>query len=330
MENLHNSLKPKSARFLDLFRNCMRLNGLSYSTEKTYVYWVKYYIRYHGKKHPKDMAEKEVSVFLSFLSLDRNVSPATQRIALNALIFLYKKFLGYQEFNLLFKYAKPKRRLPTVFSDAEAKTVISILSGRYQLMASLLYGSGLRVMECCRLRVQDIDFDQRQLIIRESKGMKYRQTLLPDSLIEPLQLTLRKTKAIHEQDIEQGYGRVYLPYALARKYPNANKEFAWQYVFPASHVSHDPRDDEIRRHHIHESAVQKNIKSAIRRANINKHASSHTFRHSFATRLLENGYDIRTIQTLLGHSDLKTTQIYTHVVKRGGLGVISPIDKVSG
>ena len=322
-------IKPKSGRFLDNLRSCIRLHGLAYSTEKTYVYWVRFFIRFHNKRHPEEMGESEVSAFLSYMALERNVSPATQRTALNGLVFLYRKFFGRKEFDLEFCYAKPNKRLPTVFSHNEALQVIDRLSGKYQLMAKLLYGSGLRVMECCRLRVQDIDFEQKQLIIRESKGLKYRQTLLPECLVEPLRHILEKTKAIHEQDLAQGYGKVYLPYALERKYPSANKLFAWQYVFPAKHVAIDPRGGEIRRHHIHETTIQRKVGMAIRQAEINKHASTHTFRHSFATRLLENGYDIRTIQTLLGHSDVKTTQIYTHVVKRGSLGVISPIDDFS-
>ncbi len=328
MHSIPVSIKPRSGRFVDKLRSCIRLNGLAYATEKTYVYWVCFFIRFHNKRHPEEMGEQEVSDFLSYMALERNVSPATQRTALNSLVFLYRKFFGRQEFNLEFRYAKPSKRLPTVFSHAEAVRVIDNLSGKYQLIARLLYGSGLRLMESCRLRVQDIDFEQKQIIVRESKGAKYRQTLLPDSLIEPLQSALKKTKTIHDKDLDEGFGSVYLPYALERKYPSANKHFAWQYVFPASHVSVDPRSREIRRHHIHETAVQRAIRNAIRQADINKHASSYTFRHSFATRLLENGYDIRTIQTLLGHSDVKTTQIYTHVVKRGGLGVISPIDKV--
>lgn len=321
-------LKPKSSRFLDKLRCSIRLHGLAYSTEKTYVYWVKIYIRFHNKQHPASLGEKEVSDFLSFLAIERNTAPATQRIALNALVFLYRKFFQRKEFDLVFRYAKPHQRIPTVFSETEAHSVISSLSGKHQILAKLMYGSGLRVMECCRLRVQDIDFNQHQLIVRETKGMKYRQTLLPETLVEPLKHVLKKTKKIHEYDLEQGFGKVYLPYALSRKYPSASSQFAWQYVFPANNLSRDPRDNEVRRHHIHESSVQKQIKLAIRNVGIHKHASSHTFRHSFATRLLENGYDIRTIQTLLGHANVKTTEIYTHVVKRGGLGVISPVDRL--
>ncbi len=328
MQSVPTPIPPKSERFFDQFRRCIRLNGLAYSTEKSYTYWVRFYIRYHKKRHPKDMGEVEVSQFLSFMSLERQVSPSTQRTALNALVFLYRKFFSLENFDLEFRYAKPKQRLPTVFSHDEALSVINNLSGKYQLISQLLYGSGLRLMECCRLRVQDIDFDQHQLIIRESKGMKHRQTLLPDTLIEPLKNILLHTKFIHQNDLKNGYGKVYLPYALNKKYPNANKQFGWQYVFPSSNISLDPRDKEMRRHHLHESAVQRKIKMAIRQTAIHKHASSHTFRHSFATRLLENGYDIRTIQTLLGHADVKTTEIYTHVVKRGGLGVISPVDRL--
>jgi len=327
MKDIPPQIAPRSGRFLDNLRTCIRLNGLAYSTEKTYVYWVRYFIRRTGKRHPETMDEKEVSDFLSYLTIQRNVSPATQRTALNALVFLYRKFLKRETFDLAFQYAKPKQRLPVVFSEAEAFAVITQLQGKYEIMARLMYGSGLRVMECCRLRIQDIDFGQNQLIIRESKGLRQRQTVLPQSLIEPLGKIIDDTRHIHKYDLSRGYGAVYLPYALCRKYPNAASEFAWQYVFPASNVATDPRCDTIRRHHIHESALQKQVKQAIRKAAIHKHASCHTFRHSFATRLLENGYDIRTIQTLLGHADVKTTEIYTHVVKRGGLGVISPIDR---
>lgn len=328
MKDIPPSVVPRSGRFLGNFRACSRLSGLAYTTEKTYVYWVRYFIRYTGKRHPDTMGEKEVSDFLSYLTLQRNVSPATQRTALNALIFLYRKFLKRESFELAFQYAKPKQRLPVVFSNAEALAVIGQLKGRYEVMARLMYGSGLRVMECCRLRVQDIDFGQNQLLVRESKGSRQRQTVLPQSLVQQLKQIIDDTRHIHEYDLSRGYGEVYLPYALSRKYPKAASEFAWQYVFPASDVATDPRSGMVRRHHVHESAVQKRVKEAIRKAAIHKHASCHTFRHSFATRLLENGYDIRTIQSLLGHADVKTTQIYTHVANRGGLGVISPIDGI--
>ncbi|MFT7459524.1 MAG: integron integrase, partial [Planctomycetota bacterium] len=300
--------------------------GLSYNTEKTYLYWIIYYIRFHKMRQPKEMGSTEVEEFLNFLSLERKVAPATQRGALNALVFLYNRFLKMPLDSLQFNYARTSTRIPIVLSHNEAMLIIGGMNSKSQLIAKLMYGCGLRLMECCRLRIQDIDFSMNQIIVRESKGNRHRTTVLPATLIENIKEQISMVKNIHDFDLRCGNGSVYLPYALARKYRNAEKEFKWQYLFPASRVSSDPRDGTIRRHHVDESWVQKCVRKSVKDSQINKKASSHTFRHSFATRLLESGYDLRTIQELLGHADLATTEIYTHVVKKGGRGVLSPID----
>ena len=274
------------------------------------------------------MGAKEVDEYLTFLAVEKNVSPGTQRTALNALVFLYKQFLDIPLDNLQFSYAKISKRIPVVLSHEEAMSVINNIDKRYSLMAKIMYGCGLRLMECCRLRVLDVDLSMNQIIVRESKGNKHRTTVLPESLRVPLEDQIANAKSIHEYDLSRGFGKVYLPYALARKYKNAESDFKWQYVFPASEVSRDPRDGTIRRHHINERWVQKIINKAVVECGLLKQASSHTFRHSFATRLLEQGYDLRTIQELLGHSDVSMTEIYTHVVRRGGRGVKSPIDSL--
>ena len=327
MDDIPVPIDPESTRFIPRLRLFIRQKGLAYSTEKTYIQWILHYIRFHKMRHPKDMGPTEVDEFLTYLALQRNVSPATQKNALNALVFLYKNFLDTPLGELQFSYAKTSRRIPVVLSHDEAISIIGNMGGIYQLMARLMYGCGLRLMECCRLRVQDIDFSMNQIVVRESKGNKYRTTVLPESLWEPLKEQIADTKKIHDFDLSRGYGKVYLPYALARKYKQAETDFKWQYIFPASDVAKDPRDGTIRRHHIHETVLQKSIRKAVTQSGILKKATSHTFRHSFATRLLEQGYDLRTIQELLGHSDISMTEIYTHVVRRGGRGVKSPIDE---
>jgi integron integrase len=274
------------------------------------------------------MGAAEISRFLCYLARERNTSASTQNQALSALLFLYREVLDKPIDRVDgIERAKKSQRLPVVFTREEAKAVLNHIRSEMWLMASLLYGSGLRLMECVRLRVKDVDFSQSQIIVREGKGNKDRITMLPESLINPLQRQLERVKAIHEMDVREGFGRVYLPLALARKYPEANREWYWQYVFPASKRSIDPGSGRIQRHHISETALQKAVKEAIRRAGINKPGSCHTLRHSFATRLLENGYDVRTIQELLGHADLQTTMIYTHVLNKGGKGVRSPLDE---
>ena len=273
------------------------------------------------------MGASEISRFLSYLAKERNVSASTQNQALSALLFLYREVLDKPiDWIDDVERAKKPQRLPVVFTKAEARAVLNQLREEMWLMGNLLYGSGMRLMEAVRLRVKDVDFAQKQITVREGKGNKDRVTVLPGKIIVTLQQHLERVKAIHEMDIREGYGRVYLPFALARKYPNANREWCWQYVFPASKRSVDPRSGQIQRHHISETALQKAVKAAIRRAGINKPGSCHTLRHSFATRLLEKGYDIRTIQELLGHVDLQTTMIYTHVLNKGGRGVESPVD----
>jgi integron integrase len=315
------------SKLLDHARDLMRTCHLSIRTEEAYLAWIKQYILFHHKQHPAKLGAKDVTSFLSYLAVERHVSASTQNQALSAILFLYREVLE-QEIDWItdaIRAQKPKR-LPVVFTRQETQAVLLQLSDTVWLMASLLYGSGLRLMECVRLRVQDIDFVSHQIIVRHGKGGKDRVTVLPNSLVERLDRHLARAKALHEQDLRAGFGGVYLPFALARKYPQAEREWRWQYVFPASKRSTDPRSGKEQRHHIAESVLQRAVRSAIRRAGINKAGSCHTFRHSFATHLLEAGYDIRTVQELLGHSDVSTTMIYTHVLNRGGKGVLSPLD----
>jgi integron integrase len=316
-----------SPRLLDRVRSVIRLLHYSVKTEQSYVYWIRFYIRYHKLRHPKDMGPAEITQFLSFLAQHRNVSPSTQNQALNAISFLYKRVLEIElgEFSN-FVRAKPKRRLPVVLTHEEATRILQLMKGREWLMASLLYGCGLRLTECIRLRVKDIDFQQKALIVREGKGGKDRVTVLPQKLVPHLQQQLDHVKNLHLFDLSEGYGDVFLPYAISRKYPNAGKTFAWQYVFPASQRSVDPRSGVTRRHHLDETVLQKAVRRAVREAGINKPASCHTFRHSFATRLIQRGNDIRTVQELLGHAHVQTTEIYTHVLKINKNAILSPID----
>jgi integron integrase len=322
-KELPHSSKP---RLLDQVRHVIRCKHYSYSTEQTYIDWIKRYIFFHNKRHPKEMREKEISEFLTHLAVKRNVSSSTQNQALCALVFLYKHVLKIDlaEFNLI--RAKKPVKLPVVFTRNEVREILIQLQGTNWLMGQIVYGAGLRLMECMRLRVKDIDFEYKQIIIRNGKGMKDRVTMLPTVIIEQLQRHLEKVKKIHENDLHAGFGTVYLPYALDRKYPNANRSWGWQYVFPASRRSIDPRSKVERRHHLSETVLQRAVKKAIRVCRIPKHGSCHSLRHSFATHLLEAGYDIRTVQELLGHKDVSTTMIYTHVLNRGGKGVQSPGD----
>ena len=314
-------------KLLDQVRNQIRKKHYSIRTEDAYCGWIKQFILFHGKKHPKDMGEKEISDFISYLAVKRKVASSTQNQALNAIVFLYKQVLHIDlgDFGPMERAKKPER-LPVVLSKNEARRVLLFMSGVHKLMAQLLYGCGLRLMECVRLRVKDIDFDQNQIIVRDGKGMKERSTMLPEQLRDILREQIQKVKMVHDQDIKQGSGDVYLPFALEKKYASAVKEFGWQYVFPADRISEDPGSGKRRRHHIHETALQKAVRAAARKAGLTKPVSPHTFRHSFATHLLEAGYDIRTVQELLGHKNVQTTMIYTHVINRGGKGVRSPLD----
>ncbi len=317
--------KPK--KLLDQVRGIIRLKHYSIRTEHAYVSWIKRYIFYHDKRHPKDMGKREIESFLSHLAVELKVAASTQNQAFNAVLFLYREVLKIDiDDKINAVRAKRPKRLPTVMSKEEALSVIGVLSGINKIMAMLLYGCGLRLIECVRLRVQDIDFEQNQLLVRDGKGMKDRVTVLPQSVQELLKEHLGWVKLVHKEDLKKGNGRVYLPYALERKYRNANREWGWQYVFPSKSLSKDPRFGKIRRHHINESTLQKAVKNAARLMEISKPVSCHTFRHSFATHLLEAGYDIRTVQEQLGHEDVSTTMIYTHVIKKGGKGVVSPLD----
>ena len=318
--------KPKR-KLLDQVRDVMRLKHYSLRTERTYCDWIERFIRFHGMRHPAEMAEPEMAEFLTDLARAGNVSASTQNQALSALLFLYKEVLK-QDIGWLQNVERAKKpvRLPVVLSRDEVHKVFSHLHGTARLMAGLLYGSGLRLMECVRLRVKDVDFAYARITVRETKGGRDRVTMLPVNLAAPLQRHLEKMKMQHEQDLVDGFGEVWLPDALARKYPNAAREWGWQFVFPSSRISADPRSQAKRRHHVDESALQQAVKKAVRAAGLDKPASCHTFRHSFATHLLENGYDIRTVQELLGHKDVSTTMIYTHVLNKPGIGVKSPLD----
>ncbi len=314
-------------KLLDQVSDVLRVKHYSYRTEQTYVDWIRRYILFHNKRHPRDMGEAEIQAFITHLATERNLSASSQNQALSAIIFLYRNVLG-RELALPPEIIRAKKagRLPTVLSKQEVLAVIGNMQGTPKLMAQLLYGSGLRLMECLRLRVKDIDFDNHQLIVRDGKGENDRTTMLPDALVAPLKEHLQRVRRIHQKDLDDGFGEVSLPYALERKYPNAPKEFAWQYVFPASVRSKDPISKRIKRHHLDESVLQRAVREAARLAKIDKPVSPHTFRHSFATHLLQNGYDIRTVQELLGHKNVQTTMIYTHVLQRGANAVKSPLD----
>ena len=315
----------KKPKLLDRVRSDLRVRRYSIRTEKAYIDWIRRFIFFHAKRHPNEMGEREISVFLTHLAVNRKVAASTQNQAFCALLFLYVQVLQ-RKLDFIDDVARGKRpaKIPVVFTPEEARAVLDQLVGEYRLMSELLYGSGLRLMECVRLRVKDIDFGYGHITVRDGKGLRERVTLLPERLRRPLQLHLERVKELHLRDTAKGGSRVYLPFALRRKYPNATRSWAWQYVFPAAKVSTDPRSNEIRRHHIVEKNLQNAVKLAIRRAGVAKTASCHTFRHSFATQLLENGYDIRTVQELLGHKDVSTTMIYTHVLNKPGLAIRSP------
>ena len=315
---------PTKPKLLDRMREAMRSRHYSRSTERTYCNWVKRFIFFHNVRHPDEMGEVEINAFLTHLAVKEHVSASTQNQALSALLFLYRYVLDRDIGDLggVIRARKPKR-LPVVMTREEVKAVLDHLEGEKWLMASLMYGSGLRLMECLRLRVQDVDFAGNQITVRDGKGSV---TMLPETVKQPLRRHLKKVRAIHEKDRATGYGRVSMPYALARKYPNAGSEWRWQWVFPQANRWINTRTAEEGRHHVHQSIIQDAVKDSVRRVGMTKRASCHTFRHSFATHLLEDGYDIRTVQELLGHKDVRTTMVYTHVLNRGGQGVRSPVD----
>ena len=319
--------RGQQPRLLDQVRDTLRARHYSLRTEEAYVQWIRRFILFHHKRHPQEMGAAEVSQFLSDLAVTHRVAASTQNQALSALLFLYKAVLQ-QEVGWIEEivWAKKPKKLPVILSRDEVKAVLQGLSGPPWLMASFLYGAGLRLMECLRLRVKDVDFSYNQITVRDGKGHQDRVTMLPRNVRDPLQQHLQAVKDLHECDLAEGFGNVYLPYGLARKYPHAERDWAWQYVFPAAKRSFDPRTGIERRHHVAPLVLQRAVKAALRRVGITKAASCHTFRHAFATHLLEYGADIRTIQELLGHKDVSTTMIYTHVLQRGGQGARSPID----
>ena len=322
-----NSTSP----FLQRVRNAIRVRHYSIRTEQAYVDWIRRFILFHGKRHPNELGEADVGRFLTWLAVERNVAPSTQNQALNALVFLYRHVIDRPLGDITnAERAKKPQRLPVVLTQDETKRLFRHLDGNQWLPVCLLYGSGLRLMERLRLRVKDLDFDHRAIVVRCGKGGKDRVVTLPDVLVVPLQRHLESVRNLHDKDLRDGFGAVHLPHALARKYPNAARSWAWQYVFPAAKRSTDPRSGVVRRHHLDDSCLQKAVKLAVLRAGIHKPASCHTLRHSFATHLLERGMDIRTVQEQLGHQDLRTTQIYTHVLQRGGNAVLSPLGDVLG
>ena len=314
-------------KLLDQVSEVMRFKHHSLRTEQAYRQWIKRFIFFHGKRHPREMGAAEIRAFLNDLAARQNVAVSTQNQALNALVFLYREVLHLDPGNFgdIERPARPAR-LPLVLTAEEVKRLLAAMTGTHQLMAQLLYGSGMRLMEGVRLRVKDLDFAANHIVVREGKGFKDRVTIFPEALRGRLLAHLERVKLLHEEDLRRGGGAVYLPLALSRKYPNAEREWCWQYVFPSASLSRDPRGGVLRRHHVNEQGLQRAVKAAVRLANLQKPATCHTLRHSFATRLLEAGYDIRTVQELLGHEDVTTTMIYTHVMNRPGLGIRSPLD----
>lgn len=316
-------------KLLDQVRDQIRIRHYSIKTEKSYVGWVKRYIYYHKLRHPAEMGKREIEQFLTHLAVERHVSPTTQNQAFNALLFLYEHVLGIsmKDQNIQALRAAQKKRVPTVLTKEETQSVISHLSGVYQLIVSLMYGCGLRMNEALRLRVKDIDFGYDRVYLYDTKSQKDRLLPLPQRLKEQLKMQIAYVKELHERDVQEGFGMVEMPHALARKYPNSDKEFRWQYLFPMKTISTDPRSGIRRRHHVLEMTLSRNIKQAVEKAGILKRVSSHAFRHSYATHLLQNGTDIRSIQELLGHKSVETTMIYTHVVKElNKENIKSPLD----
>lgn len=326
-QNTPSPSTPNPPKLLEQVAAKCRAKHYSIRTERAYVDWVKRFILFHSKRHPKEMGSAEIEAYLSYLAVSHHVSASTQNQAKSALLFLYKSVL---EIELPFldnvTQAKTPKRLPVVLTQAEVFTVLNRLEGSMWLIASLLYGSGLRIREALRLRVKDIDFTRREILVRDGNGFKDRVTMLPASLVAPLKAHLLKVQALHAEDLAAGFGAVFMPMALEKKYPNAGKDWPWQYCFPAAKLSLDPRTQVTRRHHVDEKTVQRAVKKAVSVANLSKLATPHTFRHSFATHLLEGGYDIRTVQALLGQNDVSTTMINTQVLNKGGRGVASPLD----
>ena len=317
-----------SQRLMTKVRETLRLKHYSFRTEQSYCHWIKAYIRYHGYRHPKDMREEEVTDFLTWLAVNREVAVNTQNLAFSSIMFLYREVLKTPLENVKALRAKPSQKLPVVFSRDEIRKIMLQLQEPVLLMVQLLYGTGLRQMELLRLRIKDVDFEHQCLVVRDGKGRKDRVTILPELLIGSLKQQITQATCYHAMDKERGHHEVWMPNALARKYPSEATSAHWQYVFPAVKTSLDPRSGKYRRHHYGDTALHKQVKQAIRNAGIGKQASCHTFRHSFATHLLEDGYDIRTVQELMGHKDLRTTQIYTHVLNKGGNAVKSPLSRI--
>lgn len=323
--------RTNKKKILDEVRDVMRVLHYSIHTERIYCDWIRRFIFFHGMKSREDLnkGEEKITAFLTHLAVEKDISPSTQNQAMNALVFLYRKVLKDplpHEIQAL--RASKRKRVPAVMSKQEVSQVLDVMDGVPQLVAKLLYGSGLRMMEAIRLRVQDIDYDFKQVVVRSGKGDKDRVTPLPSSLAPLLENHIAKVRVLHEKDISSGFGEVYLPNALERKYRGAAKKIGWQYVFPSRNLSKDPRSDKVRRHHIDRSVINKAIKSAVNMLGLHKRITAHTFRHSFATHLLQRGTDIRTIQALLGHNDVSTTMIYTHILQQGGHGVVSPLDEL--
>ena len=318
----------QAPKLLDQVRGKIRLKHYSIRTEQAYVDWIKRFILHFGKRHPRELGAADVEAFLTHLAVAGNVAASTQNQAKSALLFLYREVLE-TELPWLdnVERARAPKRLPVVLTRDEVHAVLSRLSGTHWLIASLLYGAALRIMEALRLRVKDVEFSRKEILVRDGKGFKDRVTMLPAALAAPLADHLKRVKALHEQDLAAGRGAVYLPYALERKYPGSARDWGWQYVFPSANLAEDPRSGIERRHHLQDQAVQRAMRQAVRDAGVDKPATPHTLRHSFATHLLEGGYDIRTVQELLGHADVSTTMIYTHVLNKGGRGVTSPLDR---
>jgi integron integrase len=321
--------QPQPLPFLELCRQKIRLKHYSLRTEQAYLDWIKRFILFHGKRHPAELGAPEVEAFLTHLAVHRGVSASTQNQAKSALLFMYKEVLG-TELPWLdhVERAKTPQRLPVVLTQDEVAAVLKRLDGVHRLVGRLLYGTGMRIMEGMRLRVKDVEFTRREILVRDGKGQKDRVAMLPDRIAEPLQQQMAEARTLHNRDLAAGRGEAYLPDALSRKYPNAAREWGWQYVFPAAALSRDPRSGVVRRHHLSDQSFQRAMRQAVRDAGLVKPATPHTLRHSFATHLLDAGYDIRTVQELLGHADVSTTMIYTHVLNRGGRGVVSPLDRL--